>query len=111
METKDFEYLRFFHEVVTLGVICGLQHPIEWAVSSDRSCVDVLPGECQHYTNEHMPRFLCEMYQHCTFEIATTAEEIFEWVDKCYEKNPMCKGYFLFLKEGIDKYIEESKKI
>lgn len=110
METKDFEYLRFFHEVVTMGVICGLQHPIEWAVNASRSCVNVLPEECQRYTDEHMPRFLCEMYQHCTFETATTAEEIFEWIDSCYEKNTMCKGYFLFLKEEIDKHIEESKR-
>ena len=103
----ELAYLRFFHFAVTGGIICGLDHPIEWAINAYRTPGGTLSADYYRDARKHLPRFLCEMYRDLNMREPETADEVLAWCDEHYRKDHLCRGFFGFLKEEIDGYLKE----
>jgi hypothetical protein len=102
----ELAYLRFFHFAVTGGIICGLDHPIEWAINAYRT-----PGftpSPDHYRDarKHLPQFLCEMFRNLNMREPESADEVLTWCDEHYPEGHLARRYFEFLKPEITGYLE-----
>lgn len=88
------EYLEDFHWIVTLGIGCGLDHLIEWAVNAWRTPGGSLGLEYYERMRHSIPRFLAELYESCPRKRPGTLEEVLSWCDEHYEQGHMCRGFF-----------------
>lgn len=103
-------YLEVFHDIVTGGICCGLQYPIEWAVNAHRVPGGSLTLDYYQELDKYLPQYLYEMFMwDCCTEVKS-AQEILDWCDNWYKNNTFCQGYFNYLKDDIDKYIKEKAK-
>lgn len=96
-------YLEFFRSVVTAGLICGLDNPIEWAVNAHRG--GSLTNDFVE-VNRHMPEFLFDMFEVACLRNPKYAQEVLDFVNSRYPSQHLAHGYFDFLKPQIQAYIE-----
>ena len=92
--SPENEYLRTFHWIVTSGIVCGLDHPIEWAVNALRTPGATLEEDYYERMYHHLPRFLVEMFEaeHC--RESESIEELRSWCDNHYPEGHLCRGFF-----------------
>lgn len=87
-------YLEDFHWIVTSGLTCGLDHPIEWAVNAVRTPGGTLSDDYYTRMRESVPRFLTEMYEAIELEEAAPWSKVQEWVNHYYQPDHPCQGFF-----------------
>lgn len=104
---EELAYLRFFHFAVTAGIICGLDHPIEWAINAYRTPGGTLSGDHYRDARKHLPRFLCEMFEDLNQKEPEGTDEVLAWCDEHYREGHLARGFFGFLRPEVDRYLEE----
>ena len=107
MIKNDNDYLQFFYDTVLTGIICGLEHPIEWIVNADRIPGGTLEGDYYKWIEKHTSRFLYEMYEIYHYEPPKCAKDVLDWCDDHYKHNTMCQKYFNHLESKIQEYIDK----
>jgi len=103
------DYYKFFHFTVTLGLECGLTHPVEWAINVHRTPGGTLSSDYYKKVNRYLPRYLVEIFKCFYLRCPENADEVLKMCDDHYPEGHMCKGYFSALKSEIEKYIKENK--
>jgi hypothetical protein len=113
---EDQDYLKAFESIVTMGLVCGLTHPIEWAVNADRTPGGTLTDEYYEAMAKAIPRFLVESFAMLTGmyrEGRVTKDDVLDWVDEHYKDNELCRGYFRTpfwesrLESAVEAYYEK----
>jgi hypothetical protein len=102
---EDCEFYQFVYDTFTCGIICGLQHPIEWAINIHRTPGVSFKPEFYQSVEKHLPRFLCLLYELFNMDPPRTAKNVLQMCDQHYQHNTFCQGYFDFLEPQIDQYI------
>lgn len=106
----EYKYLQFYHWVVSSGIACGLNHPIEWAVNAWRTPGASFDEDYYRNAREFLPRFLCEMYSDENIGFPKSADEVLKWCNDHYDKNPMCQDFFEFIRDRIEDEMAKRKK-
>jgi hypothetical protein len=106
MIMTDADYFKEFHWIVTVGVGCGLEHPLEWAVQALRTPGGTLSPEYYATMEAVMPRFLVEMYEATYNEPPLLADDVLAWSDEHFKENDMMRGFFKYLRDDIAAFIE-----
>jgi len=102
----DSAYNRFFVSAVKTGWLCGLLHPVEIAINAHRTPGGTLSEEYYRTVEKHLPRFLCEVYEDVLTRTPESAEDVLEFCDSHYHQGHLCRGYFDFLRDDIQKYVQ-----
>jgi len=111
-ETDNIEeYLEFYHWTVSGGLICGLDHPIEWAVNAIRTPGATFTEDYYKRANKLMPQYLYEMYAAINCGSPMSAQDVLEWCDDHYKQNKMCQGFFDYLEKDIQEHISKQRRI
>lgn len=101
----DVEYLSTFHAIVAVGLTCGLEHPVGWAINAHRVPGGSLPEDYYERMERHLPRYLCEMYELLNMETPTTTRQVLDWCDSLYPEGHLMRGYFAFLTPSLVAYL------
>lgn len=100
-DVDEAAYNRVFRWIVTSGITCGLDHPIEWAINAWRTPGGTLSEAYYQEMRAHLPRFLVEMYQtQGPGTESATARDILQWVEGHYSDDRF-NGFFDFLTDEI----------
>ena len=102
-------YFEYFHSVVMMGWICGLQHPIAWAIQADR-VASQLDDVYREGNSRHISRFLVEFYEDSPREQPTTAGDVLDWINTYYPEKHI-NGYFDFLANDIAAYLQDRNRL
>jgi hypothetical protein len=108
MKHSDIEYLFFYHWVVSTGIVCGLEHPLEWALNALRTPGGTLSEEEQAKTRKYLPVFLVEMFEDFYQKNAESSKEILDWFRGHY-KTTIFEHYFDSFQDPIDKVINSNR--
>jgi len=108
---KENKYYKFFHSTVLGGIICGIDHPIEWIINAHRTPGGNLTPEYYQEVEKYVPRFLVEIFESLFMRSPDSATEVLEMCDNHYPEGHLCRGYFNFLKPDIEKYLRENVKL
>jgi hypothetical protein len=85
MVKGDSVYTKHFYNMVTCGIVCGLDHPIEWLLNYDR-CI----GESYDKYGE-VSEFIIlashDLYQVTHEMLKSTQEDVDKWVDEFYHND------------------------
>ena len=103
---EDCEFYQFVYDTFTCGIICGLQHPIEWAINIHRTPGVSFKPEFYQSVEKHLPRFLCLLYELFNMDPPRTAKNVLQMCDQHYQHNTLCQRYFDFLENQINMYIK-----
>lgn len=98
-------YYKFFHSIVLNGIMCGLDHPVEWIINAHRTPGGTLPLDYYQKVEKYVPRFLVEIFESLFLRLPTNATEVLEMCDNHYSEGHLCRGYFNFLKTDIEEYL------
>jgi len=103
------DYYKFFHYTVTLGLGCGLDHPVEWIINAHRTPRGTLTPTYYWKVEKYVPRFLVEIFESLFMRSPDSATEVLEMCNNHYPEGHLCRGYFNFLKPNIEEYLKERK--
>jgi len=104
-EKKD-DYLPWFRSIVMMGLTCGLEGPVQWAMQAHRTPGGSFLPSYYVEIEKHLPRFLSEMYEARYCAKAKTADEVLDWCNEGYEDGEFTmRGYFEFLREAIAQHL------
>lgn len=105
-DVDEAPYNATFRWIVTSGITCGLDHPIEWAINAWRTPGGTLGDAYYEEMRAHLPRFLVEMYQtQGPGTESATAWDILRWVETHYSDGRF-NGFFDFLTDEIARTLE-----
>lgn len=82
MVKGDERYQYHFYHMVTMGLACGLTHPIEWLVQYDR-CIGE-PYEMYKEISEFAKLAGCDLLDCVKCGKNSTIEDVNKWIDEFY---------------------------
>ncbi|MCD6262328.1 MAG: hypothetical protein J7J52_04830 [Deltaproteobacteria bacterium] len=102
-------YHEFFHYAVLAGIASGLQHPVDWLVYVHRMPEENMTPEYYQEVERFLPRLLIDFFGSLNLRLPTNADEVLRMCDKHYPKGHLCRGYFTFLRQDIEKEIKRRR--
>jgi len=110
MREKDEEYYKFFYGAVLSGIASGLTHPVEWMINTHRVPGGSMTPEYYREVERYVPRALIDIFEALHLELPRNANEILEMCDSHYPEGHLCRGYFEFLKQDIERCLKKVVK-
>lgn len=104
MKRTDPVYLQHFYSVVVGGIVCGLQHPIEWVANHLRS-LGLYPPEKTAEIEEACVLMLCEFFEFDHIRPPENGAEVVQYVNQHYHPKHLCHGMFDEWQPAFDAYI------
>jgi len=94
--------------VITAGWLCGLQHPVEWAMQAWRTPGGTMGDDYYEEMKVVLPRLLCEFFE-AERQQEPTVDLVKEWMEDHYIVNDYAKEWCIRqLLPLVAKYLEES---
>lgn len=109
-DVDEATYNRVFRWIVTSGITCGLDHPIEWAINAWRTPGGTFPDSYYVEMAAYLPRFLVEFFQaQGPGAESATAKDILQWVEAHYPDGRF-DGFFDCLADRITAVLVETPR-
>jgi hypothetical protein len=89
IKPQDYTLLRYFYSVVSMGVVCGLQHPIEWYMNYSRR-PQVIPFNnigLRKESEEMSWEVLKLFFEFVHLRKPKDDTEVMDWMDAFYNKD------------------------
>ena len=81
------KYYEHFHMMVTMGICCGLDHPVEWLVNYDRAIA------APYHAIPEIRRFVeiaaIDLYEWVHMEPPEDWEQVSKWISSYYNREPI----------------------